>query len=142
LPGFTQGTGIPVNGVNLPYTLNGLGANTSYAYFVRTVCGQNNTSGWAGPFVFTTTNNAGISTETMGFKVYPNPFKQSFTLQYPEGRTFDCSLKNVLGQEVPFAVKNNGVGVSTIEVLSECTGMYILEILTEGGKVVTRMTKD
>ena len=142
LPGFTQGTGIPVNGVNLPYTLNGLGANTSYAYYVRTVCGQNNTSGWAGPFVFTTTNNAGISTETIGFKVYPNPFKQSFTLQYPEGRTFDCSLKNVLGQEVPFAVKNNGVGVSTIEVLSECTGMYILEILTEGGKVVTRMTKD
>jgi hypothetical protein len=84
LPGFTQGTGIPVNGVNLPYTLNGLGANTSYAYFVRTVCGQNNTSGWAGPFVFTTTNNVGISAETMDFKVYPNPFKQSFTLQYPE----------------------------------------------------------
>lgn len=141
LPGFTQGTGIPVNGVGLPYTLNGLGLNTSYAYYVRTVCGQNNTSGWAGPFTFTTLNNAGISIESMGFKAYPNPFSQSFNLQFPLGKSFDFQLKNVLGQAVPFVLTNQADGQYTLEVSGKSEGMYLLEITTEGQKMVTRLMK-
>lgn len=42
-------------GVANPFTLEGLTANTTYQYYVRQDCGEENgTSDWAGPFTFTT----------------------------------------------------------------------------------------
>jgi large repetitive protein len=38
----------------LPYTAEGLTANTDYKYFVRSRCGTDGTSEWIGPFFFTT----------------------------------------------------------------------------------------
>jgi hypothetical protein len=48
--GFTQ-TYTPTNtGLTNPCTLNGLNANHDYDFYVRSVCGLNDYSGWVGPF--------------------------------------------------------------------------------------------
>ena len=41
-----------------PHNLTGLTVNTSYEFYVRTDCGVNGTSNWAGPFAFNTACNA------------------------------------------------------------------------------------
>jgi PKD repeat protein len=56
LQGFTQGTGTVINGVSNPYTLTGLTDSSSYDYYVQANCGDGYTSGWIGPFTFTTTD--------------------------------------------------------------------------------------
>lgn len=53
--GFTQGTGTLITPVSSnPYTLGGLTASTSYDFYVRSVCPNENYSEWIGPFNFTT----------------------------------------------------------------------------------------
>jgi hypothetical protein len=49
---FGSGTRTVVN--TNPYTLSGLTSITSYAYYVRTICGVGDTSVWSGPMSFTT----------------------------------------------------------------------------------------
>ncbi len=50
--GFVQGTGTMVAATN-PFLLNGLTANTTYDYYVRSTCGGTNSAS-AGPVTFTT----------------------------------------------------------------------------------------
>lgn len=53
--GFAQGSGTLVAPVNSnPYTLGGLTAATTYDFYVRSVCPNENYSDWIGPFSFTT----------------------------------------------------------------------------------------
>jgi hypothetical protein len=140
LPGFTLGTGIPANGVQLPYILTGLGPNTSYSYYVRTVCGQNNTSGWEGPYVFTTSDNAGILEASAGLSIYPNPFVNSFTLVYVGEKPQSILLRNVLGQAVDFTVDYSINGLATLALVSSEPGIYFMEFMHQGLKqVVTLM---
>lgn len=52
---FSQGNGTQVNGlVSNEYLLLNLEPETTYAFYVQAVCGEGLTSGWAGPFSFTT----------------------------------------------------------------------------------------
>ncbi len=74
--GFTQGTGLPFGVATNPQTsLTGLMANTSYDWYVRTVCAPGDTSGWTGPNTFFTgyctpapssTDGDGITNVTFG----------------------------------------------------------------------------
>ena len=53
--GFTPGTGTLVTGIaNNPYTLPGLTAATTYDFYVRAICGQDNVSPWSDVRTFTT----------------------------------------------------------------------------------------
>ena len=53
--GFAQGSGTLVTPVNSnPYTLPGLTAATTYDFYVRSVCPNDNYSSWIGPYTFTT----------------------------------------------------------------------------------------
>ncbi|MDD3877108.1 MAG: choice-of-anchor J domain-containing protein [Bacteroidales bacterium] len=71
---FTQGTGTMITATTTkPYILTGLTAATSYAFYVRAVCGASDHSGWAGPFAFNT-----LCSEVSTF-----PWTESF-----EGTTF------------------------------------------------------
>ncbi len=55
LPGFAHGSGNLVSGLTaMQYSLSGLEEATSYQFFVRAVCTDGITSGWAGPLQFTT----------------------------------------------------------------------------------------
>jgi gliding motility-associated-like protein len=50
----TPSPGLAGVGTN-PYTVTGLTPGTQYSFYVRSVCGTNNTSNWTGPFIFLTT---------------------------------------------------------------------------------------
>jgi len=52
--GFAQGTGTSADGIVTPYNLTGLSPETSYDYYVCTVCENGEVSDCAGPFTFTT----------------------------------------------------------------------------------------
>jgi hypothetical protein len=55
LQNFTVGTGTTVSNVTAnPYALNGLLANTTYQFYVRSICSGPVYSSWAGPFTFKT----------------------------------------------------------------------------------------
>lgn len=55
--GFAQGTGtVVVTGTN-PHPLSGLTQNTTYDYYIRTICGAGDSSIVAGPYSFTTLAN-------------------------------------------------------------------------------------
>jgi hypothetical protein len=51
---FSQGSGTLVNTGTNPHTLTGLSSATSYKFYVRSICGANDTSTWSGPFTFAT----------------------------------------------------------------------------------------
>ncbi|WP_264560116.1 gliding motility-associated C-terminal domain-containing protein [Flavobacterium sp. N2270] len=53
--GFVQGTGTVVSPVTRPYNLTGLSPLTNYTYYVRALCGTDNSSAWSGGMNFTTT---------------------------------------------------------------------------------------
>jgi len=56
ISGFTP-TGVPtLTSVLNPHEITNLTANTSYDFYVRSSCGVNNFSSWAGPFTFNTTH--------------------------------------------------------------------------------------
>ena len=52
--GFPTGTGISAITSSNPYNITGLTANTSYDFYVRSICGAGDTSTLVGPFTFTT----------------------------------------------------------------------------------------
>jgi len=52
--GFTQGTGTTIEVFTNPYNLSGLSANSSYDWYVKAICGEEDESEWAGPSSFTT----------------------------------------------------------------------------------------
>ena len=55
LNGFAHGAGTVITGINTPsHTLSGLTASTTYQYYVKTDCGTEGLSAWAGPYTFTT----------------------------------------------------------------------------------------
>src|SRR5690606_29654874 len=54
IDGFTPGTGTMVMGVGNPYILSDLSPATTYQYYVRQDCGNDDESIWVGPVSFTT----------------------------------------------------------------------------------------
>jgi len=52
--GFTPGTGTYVTAPTNPFNITGLGVNSSYSVYVRSVCGPGDTSSYVGPVSFNT----------------------------------------------------------------------------------------
>ena len=74
LTGFAQGNGNLVTDITEnPFLLEGLSANSSYQFYVRAYCGDDDYTDWAGPFQFTT---------LCGYNV---PFLESFEVGYTAG---------------------------------------------------------
>jgi hypothetical protein len=102
LQGFTQGVGIPVNNIQSPYVLSGLSPATSYDYYVKTNCGANNSSSWAGPFTFTTLSTAGLVENDINSLISPNPFNDEFTLTYPKIHNEEFKITNAMGCDISY----------------------------------------
>ncbi len=68
-PGFNpDNSGILIeNLLSNSYTLTGLATHTSYDYYVKAVCSNGSTSGWSGPYTFTTL-----------YVSFPVPFSENF----------------------------------------------------------------
>jgi hypothetical protein len=103
LTGFPQGVGIPVNNVQLPYVLSGLSPATTYDYYVKSNCGQNNSSSWAGPHTFTTLSNVGIDENELVVNIAPNPFNEEFTLTFPNISNEEIQILDLVGRNVSFS---------------------------------------
>lgn len=64
--GFALGTGTLVNGVNNPYSVSGLTADTQYQYYVKADCGGE-TSVWVGPYGFYTGHCIPVATSASSY---------------------------------------------------------------------------
>jgi hypothetical protein len=103
LTGFPQGVGIPVNNVQLPHVLSGLSPATTYDYYVKSNCGQNNSSSWAGPYTFTTLSNVGLEENELNALVSPNPFNEEFTLTFPNISSEEIQILDLMGRNLSFS---------------------------------------
>ena len=52
--GFTQGSGTSAFVTTKPHPVSGLSSATQYDFYVRSICGPNDTSAWSGPMTFAT----------------------------------------------------------------------------------------
>ncbi|MBK7173469.1 MAG: choice-of-anchor J domain-containing protein [Bacteroidales bacterium] len=117
--GFVQGTGTTINGVTNPYTLTGLSATTSYAYYVQADCGASQ-SDWVGPKTFTTTVACPVPTTLTA----TNLQKTSADLNWTEVGT--ATTWNIEWGPTGFAI---GTGTTISGVTAK---PYTLEGLTAG----------
>lgn len=69
--GFTLGQGNTINTSSNPLTLNGLTPNTTYDFYVRSVCSPGDSSSWVGPYTFTTQCNIAAMPYSQDFDVWP-----------------------------------------------------------------------
>ena len=72
ISGFTFGDGTLVDDADVsPYILEGLTPDSNYQFYIRSVCGNNDNSNWAGPFSFTTLPTCspvtGVSAVSQGY---------------------------------------------------------------------------
>lgn len=54
LSGFAQGNGVQISTTTNPFTQFGLIPQTTYDFYVRSICAPGDSSVWVGPFTFTT----------------------------------------------------------------------------------------
>jgi len=124
--GFTP-TGTPSvnNTTNNPHSLTGLSSSTSYEFYVRADCGGALTSGWVGPFNFTTIaqpsgsscgdphvlaalpyNNTGMTTNGYGDDY--NPGDISCNTSYIGGDDYVFEYTPASCEEVSITLSNTG----------------------------------
>jgi hypothetical protein len=96
------------------------------------------------------TCNVGIAENTLNEKnvtVYPNPFGNSFNLQFylPKAEELEISITDITGQLVKqmelsgLHEGQNEIGISLEESIGK--GIYLLNIRSAGGMVVKKLTK-
>lgn len=74
------------------------------------------------------------------FKVYPNPFRNYFTIDPNNNSNYDISVCNSINQTV--YTKNNMIGKTTVSTSHLPKGIYIVSILTnDGDNVITKVVK-
>jgi hypothetical protein len=140
LVGFAPGTGIPANGVSLPYTLTGLGPNINYAYYVRSNCGSGYLSSFTGPYAFSTVNNAGLIDINDQFGFSPNPFEHEIQILIPTEDILDVHLNALNGQALRFT-QHMDQNKLTLNIENAMKGFYLIEVLTKSGYVTLKAQK-
>lgn len=136
--GLQPDWGITESSSQNTFTWEGLSPNTSYEFYVKSNC-TGNSSTWAGPIPFATTDIAGIETYKNLFSLYPNPFKESFTVK---GTSHIDALEvvNTAGQHVSFTTTTAN-GFVVINGIQDA-GIYFLTITTEGNKQTYKLVKN
>jgi hypothetical protein len=94
-----------------------------------------------GTFAFDVVNTTGLSQEAGKDQLicYPNPFSNELNLGYKGESQFSYSLRDVLGREL---LTGQSVNQNSIINTSGFTpGIYLLEVITEKGKVIKKIAK-
>jgi len=92
--------------------------------------------------------NKEIETKDMGVRVMPNPFRQSFTVQYELNNAGDVSIElfNTLGERVetllPATQQAAGQHQQPFSVQNLASGVYFLNITTAQGVFTQRLVKE
>ena len=126
-PGDATGTLI----ADAEVLLEGLTPMTEYEVYVKSTCSLNS-SAWAGPVLFTTDEELGVSNINKDqFKLYPNPVNDVVNVSY-KSAIDSISIYSITGQ----LVYDNAIHTSStqINVSHLSSGLYILEAQVEGNK--------
>lgn len=140
LTGFTLGTGNTEIVNENPYLLEDLAPNTSYDFYVQSICGGAGNSDWAGPITFQTEEELGTENNTIaGFNYFPNPMNEVLYL------SADSNLENVIiytisGQKV--LDQNIEVATTEINVSNLTSGIYLMKVISKGQTGIYRLIKN
>lgn len=144
--GFPIQFGVTVNGLTSPaHTLSGLSSNTDYEYYVRSNCGGT-TSGWIGPFPFTTAvDNTGIGEiADTEIEILPNPANEFVILRVVEGTGDHAQIRllDLAGKEVATAMMDLSSGSEQqFDLTALESGMYFIQIGTSTASSTYRLVK-
>ena len=130
--GFSLGTGNHQQVNFHPFQIGGLNPLTTYDFYVQEDCSKNQTvvSNWAGPKSFTT-SSLGLEDHTLkGFKLYPNPIKNTLWLD-SEKILSEVKIFNLSGQEL-MNIKPSKSHIS-IDLSELNMGLYFLKVTTDEG---------
>jgi len=145
LPGFVLGAGIPVSCSSNSYSLTGLGANTAYSYYVRSVCGASNTSLFSGPYSFTTNSLSatGINVNTISdiVSIYPNPTNGTFNITLNQKADHAIIIvMDVLGNIVEEVKIEEGNTIhETVHLKGSAKGIYFVQIKNANSTAVKKI---
>ncbi len=142
LAGFTLGQGIPDSTFTDSLLLDGLSANTAYAYYVKTNCPAGSNT-FNGPFTFKTlVKPSGIAANKLlqGLTIYPNPSPGTFTLLlYTTEKKITLHVYNARGQELLNAseITKNGLIKQSYQLNDPAKGIYFIHI-SDGTEIATK----
>ncbi|HLU51093.1 MAG TPA: T9SS type A sorting domain-containing protein, partial [Flavobacteriaceae bacterium] len=123
-----------------PYLLEGLDPDTTYDFYVQSICGGAGNSDWTGPFTFETEEELAMEDNTIaGFNFYPNPMDEILTLS--AHTTLDkVIVYTVLGNQV--INQNIGEATAEINVSSLTPGIYLMKVISNGKTGTYRLIKN
>jgi len=118
--------------------LNNLTPNTTYYFWVKSICGNTQTD-WVSGGSFTTQALSIESFSVKNLKLYPNPLKDILNLSFDKEIT-SVSIYNLFGQEVlSKSVKNNE---TSINVNGLSAGTYLLKIVSNNEVKTAKIIKE
>ncbi len=138
--GLQPDWGITESSSQNTFTWEGLSPNTAYEFYVKANCAGNSSTTWIGPISFTTTDIAGIETYQNSFNLYPNPFKESFSVKGTH-HIDALEIVNTAGQQISFTTTTTTNGLVVIDGIQDA-GIYFLTITTEGNKQTYKLVKN
>ena len=107
--------------------LNNLTPNTTYYFWVKSICGNTQTD-WVSGGSFTTQMLTSGSFSINNLKLYPNPVKDVLNLSFDK-EINTISIYNLLGQEVQTKIINANEG--SIDTSNLAPGTYLVKIISD-----------
>ena len=105
----------------------GLTADTDYDFYVKTNCGNNGNSGFAGPASFTTESLGLSEKELEGFEFYPNPASEIVNLN-AEDIIERVTVFNMMSQEVMSESPSEKTNDIELNISNLEKGTYFLKV--------------
>ncbi len=135
--GFPLGVGITATLDTNYYIINGLAQQTSYEFYIYSICGGSQTSA-VGPKSFTTILNSVGEKNPVSFSLFPNPtYDGAFTINSTL-KIKAIQLINALGQTIPIQLNPNNV----VEAGILAKGIYFVTVeFVNGTRSTTKLFK-
>ncbi|HYV91024.1 MAG TPA: T9SS type A sorting domain-containing protein [Chitinophagales bacterium] len=145
-------TSVPANNTNTYSVIIGfLESNTKYSWQVKTICDNNGTtlrSNWTAKNYFTTLMRLGemndVTTASI-VNVYPNPLHDILWIEKQIDQPSDVSLSiyDLMGKKVFSSIEKSVDGNFSrqLNIANLPSGIYSLEVITNGEKSVSKIVK-
>ncbi len=118
--------------------LNNLSPNTTYYFWVKSICGNTQTD-WASGGSFTTQMLSAGSFTIKNLKLYPNPVKDVLNLSLDKEIT-TVSVNNLLGQEVFTKTVNSNE--TSIDIADLAAGTYLVKVTSNNEVKTVKIVKE
>ena len=118
--------------------LNNLSPNTTYYFWVKSICGTTQTD-WVSGGSFTTQMLTTESFLIKKLKLYPNPVKDILNLSFNNEIT-TISIYNLLGQEV--IIKSVNSNETSIDITGLAAGTYLVKVTSNNEVKTVKIIKE